>query len=420
MTRLRDSAAPGQVAGRPLAGLRVVEYATFVAGPWAGMSMAQLGADVIRIDPPRGASDYRRWPLAPSGDSLYWNALNKGKRSVTADTRQPAGQELVTALITAPGDDAGVFIDNVVGQAWLSNAKLSARRPDLVHVHVQGHSDGRPAVDYTVNAAVGVPQITGPEPTGEPVNHVLPAWDLLCGATAVAGVLSALRERDRTGVGAYVELALADIALTGVANLGWLADAEFNERDRPRLGNHVYGSFGVDFATADGGRVMVVALTGKQWQALCRVTGTTQVFDALQAALQVDLDDESDRYRLRETIAAVLRPWFEQRPLDQVMTLLDAARVLWGPYRSMTDVARLHAQDEPGSVVAHVDQPGVGPVLTATTPLRWERAAPHVAAAPPLGAHTAEVLADALGLTDAELGRLTATGVVSLPVAVAG
>src|ERR1700719_512248 len=162
----------------PLRGLRVVECASYVAGPTGGLTLAQLGAEVTRIDPLGGGNDHRRWPVAPSGESYYWASLNKGKRSVAVDLRSAEGRDLVVALITAPGPDRGLLIDNVVGRPWLAHDALEEKRPDLIHLRVQGHPDGRPAVDYTVNAGVGVPQITGPRAMTAPVNHVLPAWDL--------------------------------------------------------------------------------------------------------------------------------------------------------------------------------------------------------------------------------------------------
>ncbi len=400
-------------ARRPLVGMRIIECATYVAGPSGGMALAQLGAEVIRVDPLGGATDYRRWPVTPGGASLYWTGLNKGKRSVAVDQRSAAGRELVTALITAPGPEGGLFLDNNIRRPWLSYQTLSARRPDLVHVHVQGHRDGRPAVDYTVNAAVGIPTMTGPESSGAPVNHVLPAWDLLTGATAAIGLLAALRHRDRTGQGGVIKLALADVALSGVANLGWLAAAQISGHDRPRHGNYVYGSFGVDFLTADGRRVMVVALTEAQWRALCEVTGTVEVFRALEKALGIDLEAESQRYEFRKTIAAILRPWFGARELSRVSSDLDAARVLWGPYRSTTDVVREHGgvgQDLP---LVEIDQPGVGAVLTAGSPLRIGDKVLPLAPAPVLGSDTEQVLVGILGLSGAEIGRLHDEGVIS-------
>lgn len=397
----------------PLGGMRIVECATYVAGPSAGMALAQLGADVIRIDPLGGATDYRRWPVTPSGASLYWTGLNKAKRSVAIDLRSDTGRELVTALIVAPGPDSGLFLDNTVRRPWLSYERLSARRPDLVHLHVQGHRDGRPAVDYTVNAGVGVPSMTGPESTGAPVNHVLPAWDLLTGATAAVGLLAALRRRDRTGEGSLVELALADVAVSGVASLGWLAEAQINRRDRPRHGNHVYGSFGVDFLTADDRRVMVVALTEAQWRALCEVTGTVEVFRALEKALDIDLDAESQRYEFRETVAAILKPWFGARDLARVSGDLDAARVLWGPYLTVTDVVREFEDGRRDSPLAEMHQPGIGAVLTAAGPLRIGAEVVPPAPAPVLGADTEQVLTDVLGLSGVEIGRLHDHGVIA-------
>jgi 2-methylfumaryl-CoA isomerase len=401
------------VSAHPLTGLRVVECASFVAGPSGCMALAQLGAGVIRVDPLGGAADYHRWPVAPSGASLYWTALNKGKRSVAVDLRSDAGKELVTALITAPGPASGVFVDNSVGRRWLSYEALSAHRPDLIHVHVQGHADGRPAVDYTVNAEVGVPAITGQEASAAPVNHVLPAWDLITGMTAATGVLAALHERTATGKGSYIELALADVATAGVANLGWLAEAELRGSERPRHGNHVYGSFGVDFETKDGGRVMVVALTEHQWRALRQVTGTEEVFHALEQALDVDFNLESDRYRLRETIAAILRPWFAARDFATVSEDLDAARVLWSRYRGMVDVAAEFRASGAPSVLASVEQPGIGPAISARSPLRWSGEYDEAAPAPTLGEHTDEVLSEVLGLDPAELGKLHDSGVLA-------
>src|SRR6202046_4593387 len=408
----------------PLTGMQVVECASYVAGPTGGLTLAQLGAEVVRIDPIGGGHDHRRWPLAPSGESYYWSSLNKGKRSVALDLRPPEGQQLAVALITAPGPDRGLLIDNVVGRPWLAHDALAAKRPDLIHLRVQGHPDGRPAVDYTVNAGVGVPQITGPEAMTAPVNHVLPAWDLITGVSVAAGILSALHDRERTGRGAFIELALADVALAGVSNLGWLSEAELRGGDRPRHGNHLYGSFASDFATADGGRVMVVALTEGQWKALKEATGTAEVFAALEAALGTDLRQEEERYRHRETIAAILRPWFAGRDQASASAELDRARVLWGPYRGMAEVAAAHRQGAHPVLadleLADPEQPDqenprpqdsdqaapAATAITARSPLRWNGAYGEPGQSPVLGRDTDQVLAEVLGLTAPELAGL--------------
>ncbi|MEU7810849.1 CoA transferase [Pseudonocardia sp. NPDC049154] len=399
---------------RPLADLHVVECASFVAGPTGGMTLAQLGADVVRIDPLRGGSDQHRWPVAPSGASYYWASLNTGKRSVAVDLRSEEGRELVLALIAAPGPGRGILVDNVVGRHWMSPDRLRERRADLIHLRLQGHPDGRPAVDYTVNAEVGVPSITGPEGLATPVNHVFPAWDLAAGMAVAAGVLAALHERERTGLGRFLELALADVALAGVANLGWLSEAADRGRERPRHGNHVYGSFGVDVECRDGSRVMVVALTEGQWAALQQVTGTGEVFGALAEALGADLDDEAERYRLRETIAAIIRPWFAARDVEQVGKELDAARVLWGRYRGMPEVVAAHRAGR-HPVLADIALPTGEPALTARSPLRLDGDHGPAGRVPELGRDTAEVLTEVLGLTSAEIGGLHQRQVIGPP-----
>ena len=237
-----------------LAGLRVVEVSSFVAAPLGGMTLAQLGAQVVRVDPAGGGPDIGRWPVAASGTSLYWTGLNKGKRSVTADFGSPEGRRRVTDLIVR----AGVLLTNAGGRGFLDDAALRELRPDLIHLQIRGRHDGRPAVDYTVNAAVGFPMVTGPPEHDGPVNHVLPAWDITCGLYAALGIAAAERRRARTGEGCFLRVALEDVALAMAGNLGFLAEAQFGVA-RERVGNHLYGSFARDFTCRDGGRVMVVA-----------------------------------------------------------------------------------------------------------------------------------------------------------------
>ncbi|MGH3583338.1 MAG: CoA transferase, partial [Mycobacterium sp.] len=132
-------------AVRPLAGVRIIEISSFVAVPLAGMTLAQLGAEVIRVDPVGGAADYRRWPVTEAGDSIYWAGLNKGKRSVAVDMRSEQGQDLIARLVA----EAGVLITNVAGRQWHSYDVLAALRPDLIHVEISGRADGGTGVDYT-------------------------------------------------------------------------------------------------------------------------------------------------------------------------------------------------------------------------------------------------------------------------------
>jgi 2-methylfumaryl-CoA isomerase len=399
----------------PFSGLRVVEGSAFVAAPLGGLTLAQLGADVIRFDTIGGGLDYARWPVSDKGVSLYWAGLNKGKRSIAFDLSRPAGRELATDLITAPGDGAGLFLSNFPESGWLADERLRARRPDLVYVNIVGNPDETTAVDYTVNAASGIALATGPVGSAFPVNHALPAWDIATGLHAVIAVLAAERERAVSGRGQLVKISLADVAFTMVANLGFLGQAQLTHENRPPLGNDMYGAFGRDFPTRDGRRVMVVAISLNQWQSLVDATGIGEHLPAIERAFQADFRREEDRYRAREAIAALVAPWFEARTLDEVRTALDHHGVCWGPYQTFTQLLDDDWRVSEGSpVFESVDHPGIGSLLTPSSPLRFPAEPPvPPAPAPLLGAHTDEVLAGVLGLTGAEIGRLHDDGLVA-------
>lgn len=406
--------------GRPLDGFTVVENDSFVAAPSACLALSQMGAEVIKIDPLGGGPDIDRWPITAEGRSIYWGTLNRGKRSVAINLRSEEGQELAQALITATGEDpakTGIFVTNNVGRSFLADDVLRARRSDLIHVKVQGTASGGPGVDYTVNAETGIPGITGPAESPRPVNHALPAWDLLCGQAVVTSVVAALLKRSTTGAGTYAEVALEDIALAAVANLGWYTEALQPAGERQKHGNHIFGTFGTDFATADGRSVMITAITRRQWQALVEATGMTAVIDALQSALGVDLSLEENRYAQRETLEALLKPWFAARTLDEVTEALTGTAVLWAPYRSIgevaADAAAASAAGTATGVLRGLDSEALGHMLVGANPIRFD--GEYLAGERPtvLGEATHEVLSEKLGLSQAELGRLCDSGVLN-------
>lgn len=400
-----------------LSGLRVVEGSAFVASPLGGMTLAQLGADVIRFDPIGGGLDFRRWPVTDGGQSLFWNGLNKGKRSIAADIRHPKGQEILTRLICAPGEGAGLFSTNFPARGWLSYEALSAHRPDLIMVNLLGRRDGGSEVDYTVNPQLGLPAMTGPTDSPEPVNHVFPAWDFIAGHLIAVGLLAAERHRRLTGAGQLITLALKDVGLAMLANMGMLAEVQLNDADRPKQGNYLYGAFGRDFATLDGRRVMVVGLTDLQWGCLTRATGMAEAFAELGRRLALDLAGEGDRFRARHAIAALLEPWFHARTLAEVRRSFEEHRVTWGPYRTVRELLA----DDPDCSTANplfstLDQPGVGASLAPASPLDFGAVARLPARpAPRLGEHTDEILLDLLGMSEAEVSRLHDDGIVAGP-----
>jgi 2-methylfumaryl-CoA isomerase len=382
------------------------------------MTLAQLGADVIRFDPIGGGLDFRRWPMTLDGKhSLFWAGLNKGKRSIAVDFRKPRGQELLTRLICAPGENAGLFSTNFPARGWLSYETLKAHRPDLIMVNFLGRRDGGSEVDYTVNPQLGIPFMTGPTSSPEPVNHVLPAWDFIAGHMIALGLLAAERHRRLSGQGQLVKLALKDVGLAMLANFGMIAEVMINDADRPRQGNYLYGAFGRDFETLDGKRAMVVGLTDLQWSCLCKATGLAEAFTALGARLGLNMSDEGDRFRARREIANLLEPWFHARTLAEVQRIFEEHRVTWGPYRTVREAIAGDpdcSTDNP--MFGMVEQPGIGTYLAPATPLDFgqvERVPPLPA--PRLGEHTDEILLDVLGLSEGEVGKLHDEGIVAGP-----
>lgn len=403
-----------------LAGMRVVEGSAFVAAPLGGMTLAQLGADVIRFDQIGGGLDHTRWPLAADGQSLFWAGLNKGKRSIQLDLRSDEGRELASALITAPGDDAGLFLTNFPARGWLDPGALCAKRRDLIMVALTGNPDGTSEVDYTVNPATGFPSATGPRNLSEPLNSVLPAWDVAMGSLAAIGMLAAERHRTRTGEGQLIHLSLSDVAFAMVGNLGRIAEAQLGGRDQPKDGNYLYGAFGHDFETREGRRVMVVALTARQWKALVDVTGIGEACASVEQVTGHDLGTETGRYEARDLIAALLRPWFASRDLAAIREQFTGTGVSWGPYQTFS---QLVTEDPRASTAnpmfAEVEHPGVGTYLMPGSPLQFsELGRLAVRRAPLLGEHTEEILAEVLDLSPSEIGRLHDSGVVAGPRAV--
>src|SRR5262249_41776678 len=343
-----------------LSGLRVVEGSAFVAAPLGGMTLAQLGADVIRFDQIGGGLDYQRWPLAANGQSLFWAGLNKGKRSIQLDLGSTAGRELATAMITAAGAEGGLFVTNFPARGWLAYETLAARRNDLVMVALTGNPDGTSEVDYTVNPATGFPWATGPRHWAEPLNSVLPAWDIALGTLATVGLLAAERHRRLTGQGQLINLSLSDVAFAMVGNLGRIAEAQLGGQDQPKDGNYLYGAFGHDFETREGRRVMVVALTARQWTALQDATGIGEACASIERATGYDLSTESGRFQARELIAALLRPWFAARDLAEVRRTFAGTNVSWGPYQTFRQLVHEDPRcstDNP--VFTPVHQPGI-------------------------------------------------------------
>lgn len=396
-----------------LKGLTIIEGSAFIAAPSGGMTVAQLGADVIRFDQIGGGIDYKRWPIDEKGNSLYWHSLNKGKRSIAVDLKSDEGRELIVDLITVAGENRGIFVSNFPARGWLADEKLRSRREDLIYVSLAGDRHGSSALDYTVNSKVGIPFLNGDGKT--PLNSALPAWDIIAGQQIAVGLLAAERHRRLTGEGQFVSLTLADIALATMGHLGYLAEIQVSGNTREPMGNSIFGTFGHDFECSDGGRVMIVGVSLNQWNALVEVTGVKSKVLQLEKELGIDCSQEGDRFIARHRLIELIAPWFRTRSTSKVHQELAVTGVCWGPYQTLSELV---SGDEDCStqnpLFSVIEQPGIGELLTPSQPLKFHAlSSEDPKPAPSLGQNTEEILIQVLGLSDQQIGSLLKKKIVA-------
>jgi 2-methylfumaryl-CoA isomerase len=392
-----------------LSGMRVIEGSSFVASPICGLFLAQMGVEVIRFDQIGGGPDFGRWPLAPNGgESLYWEGLNANKKSVAIDLTRPEGRELAQRLAASPGPRGGLFLTNYPVNGFLSHERLCALRPDLVTVRIMGQANGEPALDYTVNCSVGIPQITGPASLGDqPVNHVLPAWDLLTGAYSAFSLLAGERFRRETGRGQEIRVPLADMGISAVAYLGMVAEVVTGV-NRERHGNEVFGAFGRDFVTADQQRIMLMAMTSRQWRDMVQSLNIGEAIRQIESTLDISFaTDEGLRFVHRARITPIVEAAVSRRSLQELSALFDKTGVCWAPYKTMHQASSDPALVAANPIFSTITQKSGMTYPVAGAPATIPNAERRPSGrAPHLGEHTDEVLLTVLGLASGEIGGL--------------
>lgn len=322
----------------PLAGLKVVELARILAGPWAGQILADLGAEVIKVEAPEG-DDTRRWGppfIEREGDrsAAYFHATNRGKKSVIADFRTPEGQAKVIDLIR----DADVVLENFkvggLAKYGLDYASLAKVNPRLVYCSITGFGQEGPyahraGYDYIIQGMSGLMSVTG-EPDGQPQKVGVAVVDVFTGIYSVVGVLAALQQRQVTGRGQHVDMALFDVATSIMANqaMNYLATGNAPTR----LGN-AHPNL-VPYAVFDCADGWIIIATGNdaQYQRLCHVLGLPAL------ATAPDYATNADRIAHRETLTASLSAVTKTWKRDDLLAALEAQGVPAGPINDMADV----------------------------------------------------------------------------------
>jgi crotonobetainyl-CoA:carnitine CoA-transferase CaiB-like acyl-CoA transferase len=321
---------------RPLAGLKVVELARILAGPWAGQLLADLGADVVKIERPGSGDDTRGWgpPFTADGTAAYFHSCNRGKRSLAIDLETAEGQAQVRAL--AQGAD--VLIENFkVGgltRFGLDHPSLSALNPRLIYCSITGFGqDGphaaRAGYDFMIQGMGGIMDLTG-DPAGEPQKTGVAYADIFTGLYAATAILAALRGRDATGAGCHIDMALLDTQVAVLANqaMNYLVSGEVPHR----LGNaHPNIAPYQTFAVADGFVIIAVG-NDAQFRRLCALLGQPELGDDARFAAN------ADRVRERQALTAALSSLVAQRRRDELLAALGAAGIPAGPINDVAEV----------------------------------------------------------------------------------
>jgi crotonobetainyl-CoA:carnitine CoA-transferase CaiB-like acyl-CoA transferase len=391
----------------PLAGVRVVDLSRVLAGPYATMTLADLGADVVKVEHPVGGDETRSWgPPYAGGESAYFLSVNRAKRSVALDLKDPEGLELALELCAR----ADVVIENFrpggAARLGIEYDTLRQRRHDIVYCTISGFGRreprDRPGYDFVVQAESGLMSITG-EPDGEPMKVGVAVVDVLAGLNAATAILAALRRRDLTGDGEQIEVSLLDSAFAALVNIA--ENALVTGEDPPRYGNaHPSIVPYQPFRAADG-FVAVAAANDGLYRRLCEAIGRPEL-----AADERYATNEA-RVRNRDSLVVELEAVFGGRPTDEWVRLLLDSGVPAGKIRGVSEALRAAAAAG-APATSRAPHPTADFVELVEPPFSFSRAPLRPREAPPLlGQHTAEVLAE-LGVDHERLTDLERRGVI--------
>lgn len=402
----------------PLDGIQVLDLSRVLAGPWATQCLADLGADVIKVERPGSGDDTRGWgpPFIvdgagrPTGDAAYFMAANRGKRSIAIDLAHGQGQALVRRL----AQRADILVENYkhgdLTRYGLDYPALSAINPGLIFCSITGFGQtgpnaARAGYDFIIQAMAGLMSVTGSPETG-PLRTGIAVSDITTGLYAVIAILAALNERHRSGLGQHIDMALFDV------QAGWLANQAANyfaSGQPPGLTGNTHPNIVPyqDFMTRDG-RIIVAVGNDRQFARLCTILGAPEwAGEGLYAR-------NAARLAARHTLVALIQERLLARDSAHWLAALDAAGIPCGP---INDIAQVFASDQALARGLTVERPhGAGGTVKMTAnPIRLSRTPVTHGDAPPLLGDDGAAILTELGLSDAEQQAFIDAGVVALP-----
>ncbi|MCR6631909.1 MAG: CoA transferase [Magnetospirillum sp.] len=403
--------------GGALSHLRVLDLSRVLAGPWASQLLADLGAEIIKIEKPGEGDDTRKWgpPFLKdrdgrdTGESAYYLSTNRGKRSLAVDFTRPEGRDLIHRLAARCDVVLENFKAGGLAKYGLDYATLRRIKPDIVYCSITGFGqDGpyaqRAGYDFLVQGMGGLMSLTG-EPDGEPMKVGVALTDIFTGMYASVAVLAALAHRDRTGQGQHIDLALLDVQVAVLANQAsnYLVGGVIPQR----LGNSHPNIVPYQaFPTLDGHVILAVGNDG-QFARFCAVAGCHALAEDARFATN------AGRVRNREALIPLLKAVLASRPSQAWIETLEAAGVPCGPINNLAQVFD-NPQIRHRGMVARMPHPAAGeigvvanPIHFSETPVAYDRAPPQ------LGADTEDLLADLLGLDEAAIRDLEGQGIIA-------
>jgi crotonobetainyl-CoA:carnitine CoA-transferase CaiB-like acyl-CoA transferase len=395
----------------PLEGVRVLDLTRVLAGPFATLLLADLGAEVWKVEHPAQGDETRQIPPLANGESHYFASINRNKKSVAVDLKDPRGRELALGLAARADVVVENFRPKVSERLGLSYDQLRAENPRLVYCSISAFGQTGPwadrtAFDVSIQALSGLMSLTG-EPGGAPVRAGLPMADLTAGLMGVVGILSALVERDKSGLGQYVDTSMLD---SMVGMLTYLAGRWFmtgEEVSRVGSGHPSAVPYGA-YPTADG-HIVLATLYESYWPVLCRAVGRPDLAD------DPELATNEQRLARRAEVDAELSSTLTTRTTAAWEEVFGALDLPTAPILSVGEVLS-HPQVTARGLVHHVDHPRLGHTGVVGPTVTFSRsAAPEPVPAPLLGQDTVEVLSSVLGLSDEQIAALVHGGVVATP-----
>ncbi len=393
----------------PLADVRVLDLTRVLAGPAASLALADLGAEIIKVEPPGSGDETRSFPPFRDGESHYFISVNRGKKSIVVDLKTEAGAQLVKDLAAK----CDVLLENyrpgVMDRLGLGYEALAEINPRLVYCSISGFGQtgpmrDKPSFDIVLQALSGALSVNG-EPGGLPTKLGIPLGDLVGGINGPIGILAALHERHRTGRGRHIDISLLD-GMIGM--LGYLAQLAFftGEDPQPQGSQHPnlvpYGAF-----PASDGSIIIACLTNSFWVRICNALGQPELIDDPR------FDMIEKRRNAREEVNAIVSAFTAEKTVQELVDLFTEYQVPNAPILGITE-ALAQPQAVEREMVVETEHSTLGKVPIVNRPIKFTGQPQPVPTAPPvLGEHTDAILDEMLGLDAAQIAALREAGIIA-------